>query len=144
MSAFCRRKVDLPPMFGPVTSQRRSSESSTQSFATKGAPALVSAASTDGMAAAFEVEAGMVLELRPTPAAFCRTLSQRCGDVDAGQGIGCSCDKLAPSHDQVHQRLEMQSFGSERMGTGLGDAARLLVQVHGIEPHDAGRASADA
>src|SRR3546814_4586363 len=38
ISAFWRRKVDLPPILGPVTNQRRLLLSSKQSFAIKGAP----------------------------------------------------------------------------------------------------------
>src|SRR3546814_18015678 len=48
MSAFWRRKVDLPPILGPVTSQRRASSDNTQSLATKRSPLTRRASSTTG------------------------------------------------------------------------------------------------
>ena len=49
ISAFWRRKVDLPAMFGPVSSHRRRSVPSSQSLGTKPAPFWrASAASTTG------------------------------------------------------------------------------------------------
>jgi hypothetical protein len=48
IKAFWRRKVDLPPMLGPVTSHSRLSAKGRRSLATKRPPAAATAASTTG------------------------------------------------------------------------------------------------
>ena len=95
ISAFCRRKVDLPAMFGPVSSSTRRSGDRSQSFGTKAAvPA--SAASTTGCRPASIVELVVIGHDRPAPGAalgaaappIAATSSKASASAQAGRAVG--------------------------------------------------------
>jgi hypothetical protein len=90
------------------------------------------------MAAAVDLEARALDDLRAGPAAFGGALGLAGGDVDPGERGGGRGDALARGGDFGHQRLEMRFLGGERVAAGFGDAARLLVQVERVEAHRAG------
>ena len=110
MSAFWRRKVDLPAMLGPVTSQMRASvtsskpvgisgraAASTQSFSMK-APLLacLQRLLDHGMAAAADLERGAVVERGPHIALLRGDLGQACLAIELGQRRGDLAQRPAP------------------------------------------------
>ena len=90
ISAFCRSKVDLPAMFGPVSRQMRRPGERSQSFGTKaGAACLAGQRGVDHrVAAGVDGEVRPLGQLRPAPAALGGELGGGGVDVDLGQRLG--------------------------------------------------------
>ncbi len=87
ISAFWRRKVDLPPMLGPVTSQSAPPDRSV-SLATKGWPSALHIGFDHRMAAAGDGEGEAVVDDGPAEIAGRGEVSEAGGDVEFSERIG--------------------------------------------------------
>ena len=107
MSAFWRRNVLLPAMLGPVSSHSRRPASSAQSLATKPGPCALAERRLDhGMAAADDLEARPVLDLRPAIALLRCQLGEPRRHVERGERRGRARDRLGARHRLADQVLE--------------------------------------
>ena len=88
ISAVWRRKVDLPPMLGPVISHSRSSGPSDRSLATNRSPVSRKRAFDHRVPARVDLEARLVGQLGQRPAALGRALGVARGDVDPRHRFG--------------------------------------------------------
>src|SRR3546814_9006478 len=88
------------------------------------------------MAAAADVEAGLVGKVGTAPIVAHRMVGERSGDVDAREYVARRGDRLAATDRGVGERLEMRGFGGDRVDARLGDAARGFVEVGRVEAHD--------
>ena len=121
--AFWRRKVDLPPMFGPVTSHSRRLLGQPAIIGDEARAARPQRLLDHRMAAGLDLEAGLLVEARPAPAALGRALGQRRGDVEPGERVGGGGDRLGAVQRRLDQLLEMRGLGGERMGARLAHLA---------------------
>ena len=138
ISAAWRRKVDLPPMLGPVISHRRSFAPIDKSLATKRSPACWSAASTTGWRPASISKHGSSVSCGRRPAAFGGAVGVARGDVDAGDGLGGRGDVRRGGDGEAGQLLGVRRLGRERVRARLDHAARFLVKIGRVEADDAG------
>ena len=90
------------------------------------------------MAAAFDLQARLLDDLRPAPAAFSRALGLSGRHIDPRQRRRRGGNRLARGDGFADQLLEMRLLRRQRMAARFGDAARFLVQRERIEAHRAG------
>ena len=103
-SAFCRRKVDLPAMFGPVSRQIRRPGERSQSFGTKAGPLGAGQRRGDHrVAAGGDAEIRPLGQLRPAPAALGGEFGGGGMDVDLGQRLGGRGDAGGGGEAEVAQ-----------------------------------------
>ena len=140
ISAFWRRKVDLPPMFGPVTSHSRDSSDKAAVVGDEARAAGLQRLLDHRMAAALDLEAGMVASKRgrhqPPSAARSASAAATSSRASASAAAAIGSARAQRGRDQL---LEMGGLGGERMGAGLADPQRLLVQVGRVEADHAGQ-----
>ncbi len=90
------------------------------------------------VAAALDLEAWLVGQLRRAPAALGGAMGVAGGDVDAGDGVGGGGDLRCGGDREDGQLLGVRGFGGERMAAGFDHPARLLVQLGRVEADHAG------
>ena len=97
ISAFWRRKVDLPPMLGPVISHSRSFGPRLQIVGDEALAALRQRLLDHRMAAALDLQAGLIGQRRRAPLPLGGARGIAGGDVDPGQRVGGGGDRLRPA-----------------------------------------------
>ena len=122
ISAFWRRNVDLPAMFGPVSSSTRWSGERSQSFGTNCAwPA--SAASTTGWRPAWTRNASSSVTCGrhhvPASASFAADWTASSN----GECIGAGGERIGLGQCRLHQVGEHRAFARGGAFAGFGDAA---------------------
>ena len=128
ISAFWRRKVDLPPMFGPVTSQ-------------SAPPRQVGVVGDEGLALGLDVgldhrmAAARDGEIERIDRSAGRQklrvggeMREAGGDVELGQRIGERAQRVGLAQRRGDQPGEDRGFDLERLFVGAGDAALELGQ----------------
>ena len=141
ISAFWRRKVDLPPMFGPVSSQIApclppSSGDRSQSLATKGAPAGAAQRLLDHrVAAASNLEGEAVVDHRPPPRLGAGQHRERRRNVEHRQRRRAGADRVGMADRLGGQRVEDAELDRQRAVGGVGDLGLHLRQFGGGEAH---------
>ena len=112
ISAFWRRKVDLPPMFGPVSSQiapclavflRRQVAVVGDERASGLTPQRLL---DDRMAAAFDLEGEAVVDGRAAMVFALGQPRKRCRHIEHGQRFGAGADRVGAGDDLGHQPVE--------------------------------------
>ena len=78
----------MPPMLGPVISHSRSAGPERAIVGDEALAVLAKRLLDHRMAAALELEAGLVGQVRQAPAAFRGARGVAGGDVDPGDGVG--------------------------------------------------------
>ena len=160
ISAFWRRKVDLPAMLGPVTSHSRAGRKPSGaglSGAVVGAaqhavvldelPALLRSPERllhHGMAAAHDLEGGAVVEHGPRIALARRHLGEPRLAVELGQRARHLAQRALLGGHGGGQLGEDVLLQGQRPVGGRDDAALGLPQLLGGEPHGAGHGLAMA
>jgi hypothetical protein len=142
ISAFWRRKVDLPAMFGPVTSQtgRASSPSAElrRSRWRRRPGALPAQGALDHrMAAALIAKARRGVDRGRVQSPSIGQRGEAGGDVEFRQRPRAGGEARAPRPDGLAQRVEDGEFEVERPGAGVGD---LRFEVGEFDRGEAQRA----
>ena len=91
------------------------------------------------MAPGVDLEARLVGQLRPRPAALGGARGMARGDVDPGDRLGGRGDRRRRGNRQRGQLLGMRGLGGQRVAAGLDHPRRLGVQVGRIEAHHPGQ-----
>ena len=159
MSAFWRRKVDLPAMLGPVTSQMRASVTSSKPADVGARGARQHAVVLDegaglgglqrlldhGMAAAADLEGGAVVEHGPRVVLLARRARRGPPRSRARPSAAASCaQRLLLGGDGRGELGEHLLLDGERALGGGDDAALGLDQLRRGEAHGAGHGLAVA
>ncbi len=130
----------MPPMFGPVTSQSRESSDEPAIVGDETGAACAQRVLDHRVAAALDVETGMLLRSagRHQPPSAARSASAAATSSRASASAVAAIASARASAASV-SCLEMRGLGGERMGAGLADPQRLLVQIGRVEADDAGQ-----
>ena len=129
----------MPPMLGPVISHSRSLGPSATVIGDEPLALAGQRFLDHRMAAAFDLEAGLVGQVRQAPAAFRGAGGVARGNVDPGDRVGGRGDARGGGDGEAGQLLEMGGLGGERVGAGLDHSARLGMEVGRIEADHAGQ-----
>ena len=143
ISAFWRRKVDLPAMLGPVSSQMRPAAASggevrSQSLATKRPLSRDQRLLHHRMPAAHDRELEAAVDDRPHVVPLDRQRGERRRDVEHRQRVGGGLDLRARRRDACGQRVEDVELEAERAVGGAGDLGLELADLGRGEAHLAG------
>ena len=138
MSAFWRRKVDLPAMLGPVTSHRRCASLEIAIVGDEGGLVAAGERRLDhGMAALLHVEGAAVVDQRPAPALGDREIGERGGRVERGEGLRREGQRFGARRHLADEIVEHGELEGERLVGGAGDALLEIAERHGGEAHGA-------
>ena len=145
ISAFWRRKVDLPAMLGPVISQMRPAvricrRRQVAIIGDEGRAVARQRLFDHRMAAALDDEGEAVIDMRAGIVALGGERGKRAGDVERGQRLGALLD--APRSRAItlaDEPLEDLQLQPERAVGGAGDLGFQLAQFGGGEAHLAGQ-----
>lgn len=141
ISAFCRRKVDLPAMLGPVTSQSLPADSppTSQPFGDKGTALLAQHLFDHRVPPPVDLEGQAVVDARPNVAFGGGQFGKRRGDVECGEHVGRPLDGTARLDRCPRQLGEDGEFDGERSLRCGGDASLEFGELGGREAHGAGQ-----
>ena len=148
ISAFWRRKVDLPAMFGPVTSQMRpaSPSPSRAEVAVVGdegaAPSRAERLLDHRVAAALDREGERVVDHRPARSSRPRR-ARRAPAATSSAASASATARIASARPRTAARelVEDVKLDRERPLAGAGDLRLELGELGGGEAHGAGHAS---
>ena len=148
ISAFWRRKVDLPAMLGPVISQIwpdfcAGPGERSQALAMNGCAVALQRLFDHRMPAAFDRKAERGVDLGPHIIVVDRELRQRGRDIEHGEGMRRGAQIVAGGDGHGAEPLEDLQFQLERAVAGVGDLGFDLAELGRGEADLARPASGD-
>ncbi len=141
MSAFWRRNVDLPAMFGPVSSQMRPElrVARRRQIAIVGDERIADRLLDHRMAAALDDEVERAVDVRANIGAFDRKRRKPARNIEHGQRLGGGLDLVARGDRRGRELLEHLKLEVERAVGGVGDFRFELAELGGGESDLAGQ-----